>query len=136
MCASSPVETAEHLDPEHAPPAHGRVVVQEADHLLVRRLGELAREGTARAAGADDQDAPALAAAPELAELGQQPQHQARAATSDDAEQRVDEEDLEREGLERLQSPRRSPTVSGTESATAAAIASKSRAEANRQTRR
>ena len=47
---------ADHLDAVHAPAAELRVVVDEADDALARRLAQLAHQAAAGPARADDQD--------------------------------------------------------------------------------
>ena len=94
------VEPAEHLDAVDAAPPHARVVVDEADDALVGRLAQLAREPAARS-GRRRRSAPARAAAGAAPhEVGQPSAAPAATRRRARAEQRVDEEDLEREVAE------------------------------------
>ena len=99
------VEAADDADPEDPPPPHARVVVEEADHACVVPLTQLAREASARAAGADDEHALPLAAVSER--LGEEPQREPRRADEHRAQDRVDDEDLRRPGTTRSAAARR-----------------------------
>ncbi len=85
-----------------------RVVVDEADDLLARRLAQLAQQAAARAPGADDQRAAAVALGQRRARAEQRALAEARGADHDHAEQRVEDEDARREVAERRRERRRS----------------------------
>src|SRR5262245_53846485 len=94
------VEMADHADPEDAASPDARVVVEEADDALVAALAQLAGEAATRAARAHDEHARPLA--PRAESLREQPERESGRADEQRAQDRVDDEDLERgEGADR-----------------------------------
>src|SRR5205085_5832800 len=85
------------------PAAQARVVVDEADDVLARRLAQLAEQAAAAAAGAHDQRAPLSRPALHHDEgTVERSLAEARGADEDRAEEPVDDEDALREVAPRL----------------------------------
>ena len=94
------VERARHDDACDAALAHARVVVEEADDAAAGRLAQFPREGTAGAAGADDEDAATLGTA-RVAAAEHAADGDARADDQHGREYRVEKVDLNRERAQR-----------------------------------
>src|SRR5205814_4809445 len=92
------VDRARHPGPLDAAAPEGGVVVDEADHVLSRRLAQLAEQAPSAPPGTDDHDAPLSPAADEGGEAARdRALPEAGGADQERADQCVDDEDPLRE---------------------------------------